>query len=207
MDEHQQGVWTAMPGRVVDYDASEQSATIQPCVQTAYIDEPGDRIPDPLPQMHRVPIMFPGSGAYSITWPVSPGDTCLLVFSSLSIDRWLAHGGTNVDPADDRRNVLSDAVAIVGLRPFAPGGPVGSPGSDAMALTAPKVRIGGADADGDIVVQSALGDFNTALGDAITAMTTAADPAVSALTALQTALAALNSATGWKAGTSVAKAK
>lgn len=49
--------------------------------------------------------------------PVAVGDTGLLIFSDRSLDVWLATGGI-VDPGDDRRHALSDAVFVPGLRPF-----------------------------------------------------------------------------------------
>lgn len=65
------------------------------------------------------------------------------------------------------------------------------------------VRLGAADAAGDVVVQAALDDFMAALDQAITTL----GPAGSAqLAALQTALKALNAALGWKARTSKTKA-
>jgi hypothetical protein len=62
-------------------------------------------------------VQFPGSGGYRITFPVAVGDTGLIVFSEASLDKWLVSGGT-VDPADDRRHDLTDAVFLPGLRDF-----------------------------------------------------------------------------------------
>ena len=227
MDARLQSVWTAIPGRVVDYNANEQSATIQPIVRHAYTDEEGNRIPETLPQIHRVPIVFPGSGQYSITWPVSAGDVVLVVFAAQSIDRWLARGGTDVDPGDDRRHHLSDAIAIPGLRNFAQPIDPSVAGSGALTIATPpglppfgalgggggsggsgglvgEIQLG-AGATSAVVVQTALDDWMGALDDAITDV--AADPSASAaLGALKARLVALNTAHGWLAGTTIAKA-
>lgn len=112
------GMRVSLPGRIESYDAATQRATVQPLVMESHTDDLGERVAELLPVVTDVPIMFPGSGAYRITWPVAAGDTVLLVFSSSSLDRWLARGG-EVDPEDDRHHNISDAVAIPGLFDFA----------------------------------------------------------------------------------------
>lgn len=105
----------AMPARVETYDAATQSCSCQPLVYDGYFDETGRRQAEKLPVVTSVPVCFPGSGGFRVTFPLSTGDTVLLVFASSSIDRWLANGG-EVDPIDDRRHHLTDAIAIPGLR-------------------------------------------------------------------------------------------
>jgi hypothetical protein len=144
MDARLQGVFTAMPGTVQSYDATKQAADVQPQVKTGYISEGGDRAVERVPVVPHVPVVFPGSGKFSITWPLQPGDTGLLIFCNCSIDRWLAVGG-EVDPADDRRHCIADAVFIPGLRPFSsPVTP--TPATDAMVLSGDDIRIGDASA-------------------------------------------------------------
>lgn len=108
----------ALPARVESYDASTQQATVQPLIYEGYQDETGERQAERLPVVTGVPVVFPGSGGFRVTFPVAVGDTVLLVFASSSIDRWLALGG-EVDPIDDRRHNISDAIAIPGLHSFA----------------------------------------------------------------------------------------
>ena len=79
--------------------------------------EDGTNQTGPLPVIPSVPVCFPGSGAFRVTFPVAKGDTGLLVFCSRSIDRWLSEGGS-VDPQDDRTHDLSDAVFVPGLTDF-----------------------------------------------------------------------------------------
>ena len=108
---------TSLPGKIVSYNAALQQASVQPLIKRGWIDEEGNRQSDSLPVVNNVPIVFPGGGGFRITFPIQSGDTCLLVFSSGSLDTWLSKGG-EVDPNDDRRHDLSDAIAIPGLRPF-----------------------------------------------------------------------------------------
>lgn len=144
IEAHMSDVHTAMPGRVETFDPATQKATVQPLVRRPYLDEDGERIPERLPVVAGVPVMFPGSGGFSLTWPVAVGDVGLLVFASCSLDRWLARGG-EVDPADERRHTLSDAVFIPGLRPFSAPGPATH--ATAMVITAPgEIHVGGTSA-------------------------------------------------------------
>ena len=108
----------ALPARVETYDAATQQVSVQPLIQDGYTDEAGERQADRLPVIPHVPVVFPGAGGFRVTFPIAVGDTVLLVFSSSSLDQWLALGG-EVDPKDDRRHDLSDAIAIPGLRDFA----------------------------------------------------------------------------------------
>ncbi len=114
---------TALPGRIVRYDAALQQADVQPLVQVSYFDEAGDEIIESLPVVPNVPVLFPGAGSYRITFPVkagaTDGDTCVLMVSEVSLDRWLSQGGNDTDPLDPRRFHLSDGFAVLGLRDFA----------------------------------------------------------------------------------------
>ena len=108
---------TSLPGKIVRYDASTQKADVQPLIKERYTDEAGAMQSRELPVIPAVPVQFPGAGGYRITFPVAADDVGLVVFSEASLDKWLVSGGT-VDPADDRRHDLTDAVFLPGLRDF-----------------------------------------------------------------------------------------
>lgn len=135
---HLRELRVALPGRVESYDEATGRATVQPLVKDGYFDELGERQVDRLPAVADVPIVFQGAGDYQVDFPIAVGDEVLLVFSSSSIDRWLATGG-EVDPGDDRRHALSDAVAIPGLRSRAYGGPA----NKRIKFTASTIEVGG----------------------------------------------------------------
>jgi hypothetical protein len=109
--------FVSMPARIESYDAAKQKAVVQPLVKFSHEDEGGERVIELLPAIDSVPVVFLGSGFGSFTAPISRGDTVLLIFTSCSLDRWLQRGG-EVDPDDDRRGDLTDAIAIPNLRPF-----------------------------------------------------------------------------------------
>lgn len=106
-------IHTAFPGQIVEYDFTKKLAKIQPVINKKYAT--GEV--QPMPILNNVPVIFPFSGGASITFPVNPGDFCLVICCERSIDNWLATG-TQTAPADPRILDLSDGVAIMGLLPF-----------------------------------------------------------------------------------------
>jgi len=147
------GVRVALPARVESYDPTTQQITAQPLVLEGYVAEEGERATERLPAIAGVPVVFPGAGGFRVTFPIAVGDTVLLVFASSSIDRWLALGG-EVDPADDRRHALSDAIAIPGLRDFAhalgnaPSSTmsIGKDGGPTIEISGTEIQAGGSGA-------------------------------------------------------------
>ena len=77
----------AMPGVVESFDATTQTAVVQPALKHSSVS---------LPAIHDVPVFFPGGAASGITWPVAAGDECLLVFADFDTDAWLASGEADV---------------------------------------------------------------------------------------------------------------
>jgi hypothetical protein len=130
-------VRVALPGIVQSYDHETQRASVQPSIRDVFEDESGALVSENLPIVNEVPVVFPGTGPFAITWPLEPGDEVLLVFSSSGLDRWLSKGGI-IDPESDQRHALDDAVAIPGLRHGKlPGGALG----DGMVMAAPEVAV------------------------------------------------------------------
>lgn len=195
LDGRMRGVRVALPGLVQTYDPTTQTCSVQPLIQDGVYDESGTRIAERLPVVASVPVCFPGSGAFSVTWPVKVGDTVLLVFSSSSIDRWLALGG-EVDPIDDRRHHITDAIAIPGLRDLGHVLPSSAVDPSAMVISG---TSGGTPSL--IATQATLAAFNTALSSAIATM--GASPYAVSLTALQTALTNIS----WPSSLSSVKVK
>lgn len=114
LDRRLEEVHTAMPGVVTAYDATTQQCSVQPSISLAYEDEVGKRVVETPPVITNVPVAFPRGGGFRLTFPLAAGDEVLLVFSMRSIDRYQTKGGV-VDPGDDRRFHLADAMAIPGI--------------------------------------------------------------------------------------------
>jgi len=108
-----QGLRVMLPGKIDSFDPATQKANVKPLLFESYVDANGVEKSESLPVVPSVPVVF----SRGHTFPVSAGDTCMLLFCDRSLDVWLARGG-DVDPLDVRRHDLTDAVAIMGLRPF-----------------------------------------------------------------------------------------
>jgi hypothetical protein len=121
----------SLPGIVESYDSTQQKVNVTPAIKEAREDETLGDVSEALPVITDVPVIFPGAGVFRLTFPISAGDTGLIVFSSRSLEDWLSLGGT-VEPADKRRFSLTDAVFIPGLRPFSD--PLASPPDDALTI-------------------------------------------------------------------------
>lgn len=116
--QHKRKIRQCIPARVETYDEATRKASVLPLLMDAFTDSAGERQTETLPVITNVPVVFPGSGGTRVRWPVSRGDVVLLLFSSASLDKWLARGGL-VDPGDDRAYDLNDCVAIPGFSDFA----------------------------------------------------------------------------------------
>lgn len=152
INAHLVNVHIALPAKVVKYIASNAAVDAQPTLRMPYKDEGGDRQTEELPVIPNVPVIFPGSGPNRITFPIEIGDTVMLLFSEASLDKWMSEGGV-VDPLDDRRNHLSDAVAIPGLYHAKS---VSAAGEDALAIEAPEIRLGSHSASDPVALKSDL---------------------------------------------------
>ena len=106
------GLNTALPGVVLSYDPVQGTAEIQPAIRSR--QEDGSTVQSPV--ILSVPVVFPGAGPWSLSWPLERGDEVLLIVSQVSLDEWTAQGGYKITAGDPRRFDLADAIAIPGLR-------------------------------------------------------------------------------------------
>lgn len=103
-------VHTMLPGIIESFDPDTQTARVQPAIKRIFTEQG----PVPIPVCVDVPVEFPGGGDFFLTFPVKPGDECVLAFSERCIDRWHVMGGVQ-DPDEYRMHSYSDGVARVGL--------------------------------------------------------------------------------------------
>lgn len=140
-------VWTSIPGTIKAYTPGPSPvADILPCVRAPVPNEDGDTVYEDLPVIPNVPIAFPRGkkGAYSITWPLEPGDSVLLVVNTVAIGEWRSSGQVS-SPGDLRLHSLGSVIAYPGIGPDAEplGGSGSAPASlPALVLEGPEVRIG-----------------------------------------------------------------
>ena len=95
----------ALPGTVVSFDAEMQTAVIQPAVSRVIS---GSQTLS-LPLLRDVPVFMP------VSFPVNPGDACLVIFADCDIDAWFESGEAEV-PGSSRMHSPSDGFAFVGFR-------------------------------------------------------------------------------------------
>lgn len=103
----------AMPGIVQSFDPDAVTAVVQPAIRGQEPAPDGGSQSTVLPLLVDVPVVFPRGGGCTLTFPVSAGDECLVVFADRCIDFWWQSGGIQ-EPVDTRMHDLSDAFCIVG---------------------------------------------------------------------------------------------
>lgn len=115
LDGRQTTIWTAMPGIVQSFDAVAMTCVIQPAIQGRVTNKQGIASFVNLPLLLDCPVVFPGGGGVTLTFPVAKDDEALVVFSSRCIDGWWQQGGVQ-PPLEIRMHDLSDGFAVLGVR-------------------------------------------------------------------------------------------
>lgn len=126
MQEAVKGLYTFMPGKVIEYDHEKQEAVVQPILKINLPDDPVTGAPRTaqLPLIPNVPVRWPrvggGTGTIKayIYMPLRPDSLVGLFFSMRSLDKWLSSNGQAVlDPSDTRVLDIADAFAVPGFYP------------------------------------------------------------------------------------------
>jgi len=114
MESRMEGIHTSIPAKIETFDFATRKATILPLVNlrtaAGYILE--------MPAISGVPVIFPCAAGWSLVGPLSSGDTGLILISEVSLGNWLAGQGQQVDPEDETRFSLQDAIFLPGLYPY-----------------------------------------------------------------------------------------
>lgn len=103
-------VHVCMPGVIVSYDHTKQTASVQPAIKNVVRSENGEEAID-YPLIPDVPVAHPRAGAWFIHLPLSAGDFVMLHFAERAIDQFRLKG-SGKDPLDVRMHDLSDAIAV-----------------------------------------------------------------------------------------------
>lgn len=107
-------VHTALPGAVQKYDPLTQTADIELQVKRMLPKTGGGFVTEALPVLPNVPVSFQRGGGFFLSFPLSPGDTGLVVFAETSIDQWRAKDAVS-SPGEVGRHTLTAGVFIPGL--------------------------------------------------------------------------------------------
>ena len=170
---------TAQVGQIVSFDPTCQSATVQIGIMMNL-----NGSIEPIAPIEDVPVVFPVSGGAGITFPVSAGDQCVIVFADRAIGDWLAVGGV-VDPNDTRVKHLSDAICIPGLSSC--GKPIDNFYEDGVQLSnggGANIQVG----DDCIAINTSAGELIKILTDAFAAVVPSNPPALTMAIAKLTAM-------------------
>ncbi|WP_186257792.1 Gp138 family membrane-puncturing spike protein [Burkholderia gladioli] len=108
-------VYTALPGTVESFDPVAMTVVVQPGTKDSIRNEDGTITTSPFPPLTDCPVVWQGGGGVTATFPIRPGDECLVVFASRCIDAWWQSGGVQ-EQAEPRTHSLADGFALVGVR-------------------------------------------------------------------------------------------
>lgn len=107
---------TAFPARIVSFDSTFQTATVQPMIKRIFKNDQGEDDALSLPLLINAPVWLPRAGGFVMTFPIKPGDDCLVICAERSIDNWWTFGVEQA-PKDVRFHALSDAIVLCGVAP------------------------------------------------------------------------------------------
>lgn len=102
----------------------------------------------PYPLLMQVPCVVLSGGAAGLTFPISPGDSCVVLFNDRDFSNWFASGATTAPPASLDHHGMGNGIAIVGIRSAA--NPIAGydtthaklyNGNTQVAVSASKVKI------------------------------------------------------------------
>ncbi|MDN7925700.1 Gp138 family membrane-puncturing spike protein [Burkholderia vietnamiensis] len=121
-DSVKRETWSALPGVIESFNPDAMTCTVQPAIKLRSRDEQGQLSSLMLPLLVDCPVYFPGGGGCTLTFPVTRGDECLIVFADRAIDAWWQSGGVQ-ETISTRVHDLSDGMVFVGFRsrPRVPG--------------------------------------------------------------------------------------
>lgn len=146
-------IHTSQPCEVVKFNKSEGTVSIKLGVLRDITGEAVDVF-----TLSRVPVIYPCTSKFKMTFPLDVGDTGLAVFCESSIDRWLTRpSGSNrgyQNPKDVRMHDYSDAVFIPGLKRYAESDEV----SDDLCIEFGESKITLTE-DGKFCVNTSSGEF------------------------------------------------
>lgn len=106
------GMQTTFPAKVVSWDSGDNTVVLEPQFIEAWVTPDGTKHTEEAPEgreIRNVPVLFPRSGSWSITWPIETGSYGMVVCTKYSLDRWRQAGAPTDAGYDLRRFTLSGA--------------------------------------------------------------------------------------------------
>lgn len=115
-DARMQDTHTAVPGQIVSWSASTQTATVQPTVRKPLPSADGVQTYENPPEIQNVPCYVLRGGGYLVSVPFAQGDPVWLMFSEQSYAEYLENGVLS-SPRDLRRHGIGYPFALPGPAP------------------------------------------------------------------------------------------
>jgi len=111
-----------MPGRIIEYFPEDQTATVKISSDRIFSNYTEDESQVTPGVLKDVPVFTAGGGGWHTTYPIKPGNTCLINFSQFGYDHWFVNdedrAGVRADghpqPWTRRKFSLDDGFAQVG---------------------------------------------------------------------------------------------
>lgn len=184
--------YTSVPGKITSYDPVTQLASVRIMINGP-ITQPDGSTVQQWPTLVGVPVMFPGSGKFRITFPVNTGDHVLLIVSTFFLMDWLKVGSEVDDDSHPlARNQLMCGFAIPGLFPALKTKPPLASQTEIVVHNDNKDIKLGTHASEYVATEGTMDTFLSALDQAITTLGGPSNPAASQLAALRTQLTTFN---------------
>lgn len=97
-------------GTIQSFDSSNQSAQVTLNYKRVVNGEAKS-----YPVLADCPVIILQGGGGRLTFPIEPGDNCLILFNDVNMDTWVSSGNTGAPPTDARSHAFADAIVLVGL--------------------------------------------------------------------------------------------
>jgi hypothetical protein len=134
---------TAIPAIVSTYDHTGPTIEAQIAIKKLFDD---DDLLSYRPIVE-VPVVFPRTNRFRLTFPLEKGDTVLLLFSESALEKWLGLKGDaakkEIDPGEVRKFDITDAIAIPGLFPDKQGSKIDNKNNVEIAFDNVKIMTDG----------------------------------------------------------------
>ncbi len=107
-------------GTVVSFNVEQQTAKVSINYKKTYYEYTNDLNPPKAvskdyPFLAECPVIVLGGGGANLTFPIKPGDQCVLLFNDRDIDNWWI-GNNDLPNPTARLHNFTDAIALVGLK-------------------------------------------------------------------------------------------
>lgn len=109
IDERIRRINTCIPGVITAYNTEDGSVNCRPTIKKFAGLETFDIV-----EFERVPVVYSSGGGYSLTFPLTEGDPCLILFSQVDLDNWSTFL-EDMAPNSPRQFDLSDSICLPGL--------------------------------------------------------------------------------------------